>query len=214
MHYGGFNNAWNDYLTGKFSLTVTPVKNLTITGVYAPTMTFGKGKKFLKQVPYYDADDPSLMLGYINGCITNSLEETRNDNRTATKQLLINYSLETGRHSLALMAGYEDYYSFAESLSASTDQMELSEYPYLDRGNKNFWDASGNASEYGYRSYFGRVNYAFADQVPAAGQHPSRRVVALPSRPPAGRLPVVLGRLGRQRGVVPQGLGSERAVVP
>lgn len=164
LHYGGFNNSWNDYLTGKFSLTITPVKNLTITGVYAPTMTFNKGKKFLKQIPYYDADDPSLMLGYINGSVSTSLEETRNDNRTATKQLLINYSLDRGKHSLALMAGYEDYYSFAESLSASTDQMELSEYPYLNRGNKNFWDASGNASEYGYRSYFGRVNYAYADK--------------------------------------------------
>ena len=164
VHYGGFNNTWNDYLTGKFSLNITPVKNLTITGVYAPTIQIGKGKKFVKQIPYYDAEDPTLQLGYISGNVSTSLEESRSENRTTTKQLLINYSFDVNKHSVALMAGYEDYYSFSESLGASTDQMELSEYPYLDRGNKNFWSASGSASEYGYRSYFGRVNYAYADK--------------------------------------------------
>ena len=164
LHYGGFNNTWNDYLTGKFSLNITPVKNLTITGVYAPTILLGKTKKFNKQIPYYDAEDPTLLLGYIGGNLATSLEEGRSENRTTTKQLLINYSFDVNRHSVALMAGYEDYYSFSESLGASTDQMELSEYPYLDRGNKNYWGAEGSASEYGYRSYFGRVNYAYADK--------------------------------------------------
>mgnify|MGYP000038408864 CR=1 FL=1 len=164
LHYGGFNNNWNDYLTGKFSLNITPVKNLTITGVYAPTILLSKSKKFVKQIPYYDAEDPTAQLGYINGHVSTSLEETRSETRTATKQLLINYSLDINKHSLALMAGYEDYYSFYETLGAGTDQMELSEYPYLDRGNKNFWSASGSANEYGYRSYFGRINYAYADK--------------------------------------------------
>lgn len=164
LNHGGFNNTWNDYLTGKFSVNITPVKNLTITGVYAPTILINKAKRFNKQIPYYDAEDPTQLLGYINSHVSTSLEETRGETRTATKQLLANYTLDVGRHSIALMAGYEDYYSFHEALGASTDQMELSEFPYLDRGNPNYWSASGSADEYGYRSYFGRVNYSYADK--------------------------------------------------
>lgn len=159
---GGFNNTWTDYITGKFSAKITPLRNLTITGVYAPTILINKGKKFVKQIPYYDSEDPSLQLGYIGGHTSTSLAENRKESRTATKQLLLNYSFEVSKHKVDLMAGYEDYYSFTETMDASTDKMELSDYPYLDRGNSNYWGASGSASEYGYRSYFGRINYDYA----------------------------------------------------
>lgn len=165
VNYGGFNNTWNDYLTGRFSLNFTPIKNLTITGVYAPTIEVIKVKNFSKQVPYYDADDPSLLAGYINGNLTTGLSEVRSERRTTTKQLLANYSAKfNNKHDLSLMVGYEDYYNFYETLGANTDEMELSEYPYLDRGNLSNMTNSGNASEYAYRSWFGRVTYDFEDR--------------------------------------------------
>lgn len=165
VNHGGFNNTWSDYLTGRFSLNFTPVKNLTITGVYAPTVSISKGKTFVKQIPYYDADDPSLQAGYISGHLTTSLTEARNETRTTTKQLLANYLVPfENDHDLSLMAGYEDYYNFRETLSAGTDEMELSEYPYLNRGNLSNVSNTGNASEYAYRSYFGRASYDFANR--------------------------------------------------
>lgn len=165
VNYGGFNNTWNDYLTGRFSLNFTPIKNLTITGIYAPTIEIIKVKNFSKQIPYYDADDPSLLAGYISGNLTTGLSEARSERRTTTKQLLANYSANfNNKHDLSLMVGYEDYYNFYETLGANTDEMELSEYPYLDRGNLSNMTNSGNASEYAYRSWFGRVNYDFENK--------------------------------------------------
>lgn len=165
VNYGGFNNTWNDYLTGRFSLKFSPIKNLTITGVYAPTVEVIKVKNFSKQIPYYDADDPTLLAGYISSHLTTGLSEARRERRTITKQLLANYSLNfDNKHDLSLMAGYEDYYNFYETLGANTDEMELSEYPYLDRGNLSNMTNSGNASEYAYRSWFGRINYDFEDR--------------------------------------------------
>ncbi|MDR1631548.1 MAG: SusC/RagA family TonB-linked outer membrane protein, partial [Dysgonamonadaceae bacterium] len=165
LNYGGFNNFWGDYFSGRAALDFTPVKNLTITGVYAPTVYIGKRKNFIKQVPYYDLDDPTFMVGYIGGCENNSLSESRSESRTATKQLLANYAVTLNKvHELSLLAGYEDFYAFTESLSASSDMMQLPSYPYLDRGNLNYMTNSGNASENAYRSYFGRVNYSFADR--------------------------------------------------
>ena len=164
LNYGGFNNNWSDYLTAKFALNFSPVKNLTITGVYAPTISITKAKQFNKQIPYYDANDPTLFAGYIAGNLTTSLEESRGETRSVTKQLLVNYLFNLGKHDFALMAGYEDFYNFHEGLGAATDRMELSEYPYLDRANLNDLSVSGNAYEYAYRSWFGRLNYNYANK--------------------------------------------------
>lgn len=165
VNYGGFNNSWSDYLTGRFALNFSPIKNLTLTGVFAPTVSVGKTKNFSKQIPYYDADDPTLLAGYISGHLKTGLSEEREEMRTTTKQLLANYNVNfSSKHDLSLMAGYEDYYNFSETLNANTDEMELSEYPYLDRGNLSNMTNKGNASEYAYRSWFGRINYDFEDR--------------------------------------------------
>ncbi|MDR0833671.1 MAG: TonB-dependent receptor [Candidatus Symbiothrix sp.] len=165
LHYGGFNNTWGDHFTGRIALDFTPVKNFTITGVYAPTVSISKGKNFVKQIPYYEMNDPTLFAGYIAGHLENSLSESRGESRTTTKQLLANYAITLDKvHELSLLAGYEDYYAFSESLGASSNMMELSNYPYLDRGNLNFMTNSGTASENAYRSLFGRINYSFGDR--------------------------------------------------
>ena len=55
------------------------------------------------------------------------------------------------------MIGYEDYYAFWENLSASRDQYELTNFPYLDIGPESLRDNGGNAEEYAYRSFFGAL---------------------------------------------------------
>jgi TonB-linked SusC/RagA family outer membrane protein len=165
LNYGGFDNSWTDYFTGRMALDFTPLKGFTITGVYAPTVSLSKEKTFVKQIPYYDYYDPTQLLGYITSNLNNSLSESRGETRTTTKQLLANYAVTLSKvHDLSLLAGYEDYYAFSESLGASSDMMELSSFPYLNRANLNYLAVSGNASENAYRSYFGRVNYDFANR--------------------------------------------------
>ncbi len=163
LHEGGFDNTWMDNLTAKFALNITPVKNLTITGVYAPNVVIIKGKQFIKQIPYYSATDPNQLDGYIQGHEFTSLSEARNETRESTIQLLANYGITLGdSHNLSVMAGYEDFYSFTETTGASSNEMELSQYPYLSRANLNNLGVSGTAYENGYRSGFGRLSYDYA----------------------------------------------------
>lgn len=165
LNYGGFNNTWGDQFSGKLALNITPVKNLTISGVFAPSVQISKGKLFTKQIPYYDREDPNLFVGYISGNSTTSLEESRNDTRNTTKQLLINYSADIGKnHGLSLMMGYEDYYRFSEGLTAFADNFMLTDYPYLDRAPLDNMSNTGNANENAYNSYFGRVTYDYANK--------------------------------------------------
>lgn len=164
MKEGGTRNEWYNQIGGKASLDLTPIEGLKISGVIAPVYNFDKIKNFNKKVPYTLADDPNVIGGYLEGQTTTKLTENRNDNYNVTIQGIANYTKSFGKHDLNVMAGYETYYSFSESLSASRDQYELDNYPYLDLGPLSMRDNSGNASEVAYRSWFGRVMYSYADR--------------------------------------------------
>ena len=138
---------------------------MNIEASVAPFINYTKTKAFKRQAYYTLADDPDAFGGYLdeggNRWETNKLTETRNDNYHVTSQLIANYMKTIDKHSLTLMAGYENYYSKSENLTAARDQYILTEYPYLNLGPEDYRDNSGNANEYTYNSYFGRLIYNF-----------------------------------------------------
>jgi len=161
LKYGGFNQDCYNQVGGKISMNFTPIDGLVFSAVIAPEFRFDQGKIFQKKVPYTDFDNPNVYVGTLQWNATNNLTETRNESHHTTTQFLINYSKSLGNHNLNSMAGYEDYYAYGELLNASSSQMELASYPYLDLGNPNFLVNGGNASENAYRSYFGRIIYNY-----------------------------------------------------
>lgn len=162
LQYGGFDESRNNRFSGKISIDLKPIKGMTISAVVAPIMNFGAGKTFKKQVPFYDADDPTIFRSYIAGQEMTSLEESRPKSKSLTKQFLANYSKTiNGLHELNLMGGYEDYSAYSESLGASRTNYILSSFPYLNQGPEDYQYNSGSASETAYRSYFGRAIYQY-----------------------------------------------------
>ena len=171
IHAGGFDNTARDAFYGKASLTITPFKNFTITGVFAPSLRHSAEKDYVQQAYYYR--EPGVLSATpLSGCTYNTLTESRTDAKTITKQLLINYSADFGKnHHTTYLLGYEDSYNFSESLVAGSDQMELAGYPYLNLANRNYLIGTdsdgnivyprGNASDNAYRSFFGRITYDF-----------------------------------------------------
>lgn len=162
INYGGYNTSQKDNFLGRYGLEIRPIKNLTVSGYFSPSVYKTRATNFQKQVYYYDLNDRSKFGGLIDGNLTTSLRESRPEIRALTKQLYANYETTiNSKHSISVMAGYEDQYKRAESLLANTDQMVLSEFPYLDRANLNNLQVNGNASEVASQSVFGRINYEF-----------------------------------------------------
>lgn len=159
--HGGFDKTTNYKLNGRISLEYEPIQGLTLTGTISPQFHIAKGKTFIKQIPWYDAEDPTILGGYISGHNRTSLQETRSEVQTLTKQLVANWEEQLNAHSIKLMGGYEDYSYKREALTAKSEDFELSGFPYLDLGNLNSMFNSGNANESAYRSFFGRVIYDF-----------------------------------------------------
>ena len=162
MTDGGQRTAWYNRVGGKAGIDISPIAGLKLSAVIAPNYNFDKIKSFVKQIPSIYAD--GSVNGYQGGFATTKLSENRNDSYDVTTQLFANYAKSFGNHNLAAMVGYEDYYAFWENLGASRDQYELKNFPYLDLGPLEYRDNSGNAYEYAYRSFFGRLTYNYADR--------------------------------------------------
>ena len=164
LHNGGFNNDWRNKFNGRVSIQFKPVKSFTLTGVLAPQFSATKAKTFIKQIPYYAADNPAQLAGYVAGHQSTNLSEGRDDSKTLTKQLLANYMNGFNGHNFNVLAGYEDFYAFSESLTAGASNYVLSSFPYLDLGPLDFMRSSGNANETAYRSLFGRLLYDYKNK--------------------------------------------------
>lgn len=164
LHHGGFNDNSTNRFIGRVSLQYKPTKNLSFTGVFSPNLYATKGKEFVKQVPYYTADDPTVFGGFVAGHSATSLYERRRDGKSFTKQLLANYTKDFGSHHLNLMAGYEDFYSFDETLAAQAENYTLSSFPYLDLGPLDYMRNAGSAWETAYQSFFGRLIYDYQNR--------------------------------------------------
>ena len=161
LNYGGNNKYQYTQLGGKIGLDLKPVDGLTLTGVIAPIFNFDRTKEFKTKVPFTAMNNPEQMVGYINGHDATKLNEGRVESYQYTTQFLANYLKGFGKHNLNLLAGYEFFYYYNESLSASRDQYVLDGYPYLDIGPLEFRDNGGSAYENAYRSYFGRAMYNY-----------------------------------------------------
>ena len=159
---GGSSKTVSDIVTAKISLGCNPFEGFSVTANFTPTFSFTRLKKMSRAVPVYDAYDTSLQIGYIQGYNSNSLSEERRHATTYETQVVANYDKAfAGKHNLNAMAGYEDYIYTYESMNAVTNDMELSQFPYLDLANSNSLSAGGSSWQNAYRSFFGRLMYNY-----------------------------------------------------
>jgi len=161
MKYGGFNKTKTNAFGGKVSIDYSPIKALKITGVISPGINFSSGKEFITKVGYTDYTDPDNIIGYLNEATKTSLDELITKNYSITSQLFGTFTQEIGKHNFNVMAGYEDSYNLWENVGASRDYYDMTSFPYLDQGNENYQYNSGSATEYAYRSLFGRLMYNY-----------------------------------------------------
>ena len=67
-------------------------------------------------MPYYDAYDTDIILGYLSGHATNDLTEVRNDANSYELSFIANYDKSfADSHNFNAMLGYEEYYYYHEA---------------------------------------------------------------------------------------------------
>ena len=158
----GRNRADNNHIGFKGEIDIMPIDGLKISVIAAPNFEWNHEKSFNKKLGYTHLESPNTIAGYYNA--TTSLTERRNKNNDFTTQILANYTKSFGKHDVNVLAGYENYHYKYDNMSGSGDRFELTSFPYLDLAPSDYQGVTGNAQEYAYRSFFGRVNYAYANK--------------------------------------------------
>ncbi|MGV3587467.1 MAG: SusC/RagA family TonB-linked outer membrane protein [Adhaeribacter sp.] len=189
IYDGGFNEAFYNQMGGRLAFNFKPINDLSLTAIVSPTLNFDKSKVFSKVIQFADVTDPGKVLNANQANTT--LTEGRPESRYINGQLLANYSKNIREdHQLDALLGYEENYYYSEGLSASRGSFTITNFPFLDVGNLELRNNSGDASESALRSVFSRLKYSFRDKYYIQGNvrydgssrfHEDRRWALFPS---------------------------------
>ena len=110
----------------------------------------------------------TLRKSYVSGFLSDPSNQTFTNQGYDGNWLwqnTLNYKLELNKHRFEFLAGHEQIKYMNQSFYASRQgyALENIDYAYLDAGSSNK-DNGGGGSGYALLSYFGKINYAYADR--------------------------------------------------
>lgn len=92
----------------------------------------------------------------------NSLDESRNYKAYYNLQALLTYQKQIGKHSLDILAGYQQESEKSNWISAYRDGFPTDLVHVLTGGSMDNWSNDGNADHWAIASFLGRINYDYA----------------------------------------------------
>ena len=157
---GGYNRVESNYMLGNITGKWEIIKGLQFTTQLAIRSTDVFGKNYVKTWQTRD----STVVRKSN--LINRLTESRNNNREITINSLLNYSVTVAdHHAIKVLAGYSQIENKNSSLSAYRQGFYNNDLQSIGQGtNDATKDNGGGDYAWGLRSYFGRLNYSFADK--------------------------------------------------
>lgn len=106
---------------------------------------------------------PTYSLSNLDQNDVTSLSETRSRSYHTVMDHVLNYHWENEQHNLTAMAGYSEEKTDFRSTGGSVTTFPDDDLRVLDAGTESD-NAFGYATEWRYRSYFGRLNYSLLDR--------------------------------------------------
>lgn len=173
-HYGYYSDgnpiAWMDMesaddmiykhtqinISGEFEI----LKGLKFKQVVGFQPIDNVSSKFIKKIQYYNHEtgEPTSTQGPTKLTVGNFQSER------LTLQSLLTYDKSFGNHNLNVLGGFMDETFRADFTNAYRQNFLTNDLSELDLGDPDGQQANGGAKNLILRSWFGRINYAFADK--------------------------------------------------
>jgi TonB-linked SusC/RagA family outer membrane protein len=155
---GGLSKLNNEFIVASGKAEVTIIDGLKFSTQYAVRAHSNDAKNFTNA--YVNRDK---VTGIVKTVATNRLVEVRNSLREYTWNNILTYQrVFANKHESTFLAGYSEIHNVQANLSASRERFFNNDIQSIDQGtNDATKNNSGNDAEFGLRSYFGRINYAF-----------------------------------------------------
>ena len=157
---GGFFNETMTPIEGNFSLKYQPFDFLTAKITFSPSYSQPEDNSFVNVINTYNPDGtPAFSLpakNYLNNSITNNRFDQFYGTLTFAKNINQNF--------IKALGGYQYESSSTSGFNAFRDGFLFPQYTVLSAGSVNNMQNSGSATAWALLSYFGRVNYNYADK--------------------------------------------------
>ncbi|MEF8847473.1 MAG: SusC/RagA family TonB-linked outer membrane protein, partial [Candidatus Paceibacterota bacterium] len=148
--------------TGKLMATLNPIEGLNIKASYF--IDNYNNNTWSSQEPTNTWDfqnDVIMKRGAVNPRITLSNSNSKNQRRVV--DVYADYEQSFGRHNLNAVGGFNQEYFKNQWFWANKNDLYSLDVPVLDAATSEP-NAGGNTYDYAIRSYFGRLNYNFAEK--------------------------------------------------
>ncbi|MFK2113177.1 TonB-dependent receptor [Bacteroides fragilis] len=134
-----------------------PMKGLKIQEIIGYEYQSNSDEKFVKDIQYYNwkTGEPTKYQG------PNSQTDERRDALKLNLQTLISYNNTFGKHTVGVLAGYEQEYYREDWTKGYRKGFLNNDFWELDAGSPDGQTANGSANEYALRSFFGRLTYDY-----------------------------------------------------
>ena len=145
------NNKGKNFLGG-MELSWELIKGLTLSG-----------KAGYKYYTYTNQSYNSTFVFDASKTVgPSSLSVRSGDNSLVTLQSLLSYTKTIEKHNISVLAGFSQEAYREDWINASRDKFPNNSLYELNSGASGNMQNSGSGSEWGLRSYFGRINYDFS----------------------------------------------------
>lgn len=153
----GYNRTATHYMYGTAKADYEIIKDLTFTAQLSGVFNYQEQKTYQNAFTNKDVN-----TGGVYSIANNTLTESRTRFYELTTNYLLNYRKQIGKHELKGLAGYSEIYNNGNNISAYRERFYNNDIQSIGQGaNDATRNNAGADYEYGLRSAFARVNYAF-----------------------------------------------------
>lgn len=151
MDSHSFEKNTNQNFIGNTSLDWNITKSLKVSGVAGYNFSLNSEDIYRALLVV----DRSFTAGPAN------LTSIKTTSSLLTLQALVNYDLSLADHNIHFLGGYSEEGYSTNMLSGYRDDFPSNSLYQLNAGSRANMQSSGTASEWGLRSFFGRINYNY-----------------------------------------------------
>ena len=151
---GGKNTSHYSHVLGSVYGEVNIIDGLTLKGIAGVDYTIDEGKSHIVEITYAN--------GTVQG--PNSVSDYWAKNMTTSLQALLNYNKTFGMHSIKCLLGVSREAYKYHTTSAYRKNFPSNELTELNAGSTDGWSNSGTSLDANLGSYFGRINYEYANR--------------------------------------------------
>jgi TonB-linked SusC/RagA family outer membrane protein len=158
----GTDRTKNDYVTGSVKGSWEIIDGLNFSSQFAVRKDMVAGKLFFRSYTINDYYDPKIVRKTVP---LSTLTESRINSQEFTLNNLLTYTKSIGNHNVTALLGYSQIERNYQELSAYRQGFYNNDIQSIGQGvNDATKSNDGYENQWGLRSYFSRVNYAYKDK--------------------------------------------------